>query len=224
MGIQASGRTAFGYEATVLADLCDVVLAARKADVLKKQQEHIAEQCEILVRGFARIGIIALVDEATGYQEAREKDDLRKILEAYISGELLAWAERFPKEFYREMFRLQGWQFDPVSVKRPRLVGKLTKELVYKKLPPGVMEELESKNPPSYKGGYRWYQHHRFLTDDIGNPHLEKQVLVVTSLMKAAETWAEFKKLFARNFPGPSGRQRELDFAEPEQDEDDAKA
>ena len=62
------GNLAYGYEATVLADICDSVLAARTAGALQKQQMHIAERCEILMRGFARVGIVALVDEATGYQ------------------------------------------------------------------------------------------------------------------------------------------------------------
>ncbi len=60
------GRDAYGFEATILADICDVVLSARKAGHLLEQQSHIADRCEILVRGFARVGIIALVDEATG--------------------------------------------------------------------------------------------------------------------------------------------------------------
>lgn len=46
-----SGGKAYGYEATVLADLCDVVLEARKHGALHYQQEHIAERCESLVRG-----------------------------------------------------------------------------------------------------------------------------------------------------------------------------
>ena len=54
--------TAFGYEATILADVCDVILASRQNGYLQKQQLHIAQQCEILVRGFARVGIIALVE------------------------------------------------------------------------------------------------------------------------------------------------------------------
>lgn len=68
-----SGNLAFGYEATILADICEAVLAARTAGALQRQQEHIAKQCEILVRGFARVGIIALVDEATGYQDDRSR-------------------------------------------------------------------------------------------------------------------------------------------------------
>lgn len=65
-----AGNIAYGYEATVLADICEAVLAARRDGKLMKQQEHIAMQCEILVRGFARVGIIALIDEVTGYQRA----------------------------------------------------------------------------------------------------------------------------------------------------------
>lgn len=68
-----SGGRAYGYEATVLADLCDAVLEARKSGRLHYQQEHIAEQCESLVRAFAKVGIIALVDEATGYQDVRDR-------------------------------------------------------------------------------------------------------------------------------------------------------
>jgi hypothetical protein len=29
---------------------------------------HIVDRCEMLVRGFVRVGIIALVDEATGFR------------------------------------------------------------------------------------------------------------------------------------------------------------
>jgi hypothetical protein len=83
-----TGSLAYGYEATVLADLCEVILAARADGVLQKQQEHIAKQAEILVRGFAGVGIIALVDEATGYQQDRARDALSRILEAFIAKEL----------------------------------------------------------------------------------------------------------------------------------------
>jgi hypothetical protein len=76
----SGGRAAYGYEATILAGLCDAVLAARKQGALQSQQMHIAEQCEILVRGFARVGIIALVDEVIGYQHDRAKNALTEIL------------------------------------------------------------------------------------------------------------------------------------------------
>ena len=55
------GSSHYGYEATILPELCDAVLSARVAGSLNYQQKHIAQQCEILVRAFARVGIIAPV-------------------------------------------------------------------------------------------------------------------------------------------------------------------
>ena len=116
------GNLAYGYPATILADICDVVLSARKAGDLHKQQEHIAERCELLVRGFARVGIIALIDEATGFQRDRTKDALSRILEAFIAKELQPWLRTFPVDFYEEMFRLRGFEYpDAAASKAPLL-------------------------------------------------------------------------------------------------------
>lgn len=206
----ARGITAYCYEATVLADICDAVLEAKKEKKLQKQQEHIVEQCEILMRGFARIGIIALVDEATGYQYERDRYELEKILEAYIAKELLPWAKRFPDEFYRQLFRLRGWQYSPLTVKKPKYVGKLTNQLIYEKLPKGVLTELRGKNPVTRRG-YRKHRHHQFLTEDIGNPHLERHIASVTTLMRAAANWRNFERLFQRAF-SDSPEQLEFNF------------
>ncbi len=213
-----NGKTAYGYEATILADICDAVLAARKAGALQKQQLHIAERCEVLVRGFARVGIVALVDEATGYQAVRDRDELHKLLDAYVNKEFLPWTKRFPDAFYQELFRLRGWRYSPLDVKRPILVGKLTNKLVYEKLPPGVLEELRRINPVTEKG-YRRRRHHQYLTQDIGHPHLQGHIAAVIAVMRAASSWAGFKRLFSRAFPTP-GDQTELDLdADDEQEE-----
>ena len=109
---------------------------------------HIAERSKQLVRGFATIGIIALIDEATGYQYTREKDELQKILKAYISAELLPWQKRFPDVFYKELFRLNGWNFTIQDIKkRPGVIGTWTNRLIYEQLPKGVLEELKAKVP-----------------------------------------------------------------------------
>ena len=194
-----------GYRAETLPAVCYVFLdaEAKSSKILTIDQKRIAEKCRILVRGFATVGIVALVDEATGYQEERDRDALHKILQAYISPELLPWAKRFPDEFYQEMFRLRGWQFSPLNPsKGPRVAGKLTNEIIYKKLPAGVLDELRKRNP-IVGDGQRLHRHHELLTTDIGNPHLEKQVLMVLTLMRAAPNWAIFKRLFARAFPEP---------------------
>jgi hypothetical protein len=169
------GQDAYGYEATILVEICEAILKARDEGKLQAQQAHISRQADILMRGFAHVGIIALVDEATGYQEVRDRDALHKILEAYIAKELLPWTKRFPDEFYRQMFRLRGWQYSPMSTKGPRYAGQLTNEIVYDRLPLGVLDELRRKNP-IVKDGRREHKHHQFLTENIGNPHLEKHL------------------------------------------------
>src|SRR5712692_2270672 len=205
-----------GFEATILLQICDAILTARDADVLKTEQEQrYAKAADTLMRAFATVGIIALVDEATGYQAEREKDELQKILSAYISPELMPWTKRFPPEFYEQMFRLRNWQYRPLSTKRPLTAGKLTNHLVYEKLPPGVLDELRRKNPTD-ETGRRKHKHHQFLTNDVGNPHLEKHLAVVTTLMRISPNWRVFMSHFSRAFP-PEAEQMTFEFEDEEE-------
>ena len=104
-------RVLEGYKAEILPIICDIYLQARQEDLLLPQQYDMAHASEILVRSLSKIGIIALVDEATGYQEEREKDELQKLLSLYVREEYLPWTRRFPDEFYKETFRLKGWDY-----------------------------------------------------------------------------------------------------------------
>jgi hypothetical protein len=196
------GNIAFGYPAELLPQVCNVWLDADEAEVLLPAQQRTAARCKILIKGFAVVGIIALVDEATGYQEVRNRDELHQILAAYISPELLPWAKRFPDEFYKHICRLHGWRWNPFNpAGGPQLIGKITNQLVYDKLPDGVIDELRRKNPVVYNHGRRKYKNFQFLTDDIGNPHLEKQVAAVTTLMRASPNKKVFDILFNNAFP-----------------------
>lgn len=191
---------AYGYEATILADICDAVLEARKNGQLHYQQTHIAEKCEILVRGFARVGIIALVDEATGYQDYRTRRALEKILEKFLEEELGKWAKRFPDEFYKHIFRLRGWDYDPDSVSRPQIVGKYTNDIVYSRLAPGVLDELRERTPRDDQGRLRTH-YHQWLTKDVGHPKLQEHLAAVIALMRVSNDWGTFMRLLNRAFP-----------------------
>lgn len=194
------GVAATGYEATILADLCEAVLAARQADALRPQQQHIAHQCEVLLRGFARVGIIALVDEATGYQKDRARDALAKILEAFVAKELQPWVRKFPAEFYEEMFRLRGLPFEPNSVKRPPYFGHLTNDVVYRRLAPGVWKELKAKARKNDEGRPT-HQLHRLLTPQVGDPRLRELLTKVVTVMQLSEKWGDFKMKLDRVAP-----------------------
>ncbi|MCX5905319.1 MAG: P63C domain-containing protein [Proteobacteria bacterium] len=195
-----SGRQATGYNAEILPLLCDLYLQARSDNLLNKRQLPLAVAAEILVRSLSKIGIIALVDEATGYQEIRDKIALQKILEMYIAKELKPWIKTFPDEFYENLFRLRNWQFRPLSVKRPVVVGKITNDLIYKRLAPGILKELKGITPRDEKGRtkHRYFQR---LTENIGHPKLREHLASVTALMKASSTWQIFYRLIQRALP-----------------------
>jgi hypothetical protein len=205
------GKAAYGYEATILADICDAVLTARRLPgALQAQQAHIADQCELLVRGFARVGIIALIDEATGYQYARKKRDLAEILEAFIAKELQPWIKTFPDEYYAELFRLRGLDYPKDSVKRPQYFGTLTNDVVYKRLAPGVLAELK-KVIPKTASGRRKGTLSQGLTRNIGYPKLREHLGATVAFMKISRDYFDFIDKMDKFYPR-FGEQYEFDF------------
>jgi hypothetical protein len=193
-------RQAHGYEATILADICDAILAARKLGLLQPQQLHIADRCEILLRGFARVGIIALVDEATGFQRDRKRDALSKILEAFIAKELQPWIRTFPADYYEQMFRLRGLEYPKDTVKRPQYFGVLTNNIVYERLAPGVLEELKKVTVRDEDGRpkHRYFQR---LTSNVGYPKLREHLGAVVAVMKLSNQWGDFMLNLNRLYP-----------------------
>lgn len=188
-----------GFRAEILPMVCETYLSAREDGALQKSQLPAARAAEVLVRGLARVGIIALVDEATGYQDIRARDELAKILQAYVAPELQPWIKRFPDEFFEQIYRIQGWDFKPGTSKRTPYVGKLINKYIYEQLPPGVLEELRELNP--VKDGRRANKHHQFLTSGTGNSHLDRQISTVTTLLRIADDKREFEALFDKAFP-----------------------
>lgn len=200
-----STRRLAGYKANILPMVCEVYLDARNEGVLQKSQMETARAAETLIRGLARVGIIALVDEATGYQEVRARRELEKILEMYVQEQFRPWVATFPDEFFREIYRLHNWEFKPGTSQRTPHVGKLIKHYIYEQLPKGVLTELERLNPRNQKGN-RPRKHHQHLTATTGNVHLDKQINTVITLMKISRDRREFEDFFERAFPPPQMR------------------
>lgn len=189
-----------GFEATILADICDAFLEARKHIKLSSRQSIITDQCEILIRGFARVGIIALIDEATGYQYDRERFELQKILNAYISDEIVKWQLTFTDDFYKQIFRLWGLPFIPKYIKnKPSFIGKLTTKYIYEGLPKGIISKIKENAGKTEKGNWK-FKWHQTLTPEIGREHLKKQIIQVTTLMEVSESKEQFNALFQQKY------------------------
>jgi P63C domain len=194
------GSRSEGYIADILPVVCEVYLRARDEGELTRPQELIAKQCEILIRGLSRVGITALVDEATGYQEVRDKLALQAILDRFLRQNFAAWAKRFPDEFYQHIFRLRGWQWRGMEVNRPQIVANYTKDLVYARLAPGILQELEARNPKDEKGA-RKAAHHQWLTEEVGHPALAQHLYAVIGLMRLADSWDQLKRMVDKAYP-----------------------
>jgi hypothetical protein len=180
------GIASKGIPAEALPMLLDVWIKARDAKVLTPRQTETADKCEILRLGLARVGIVALVDEATGAQVERARDALARYLEAYVTKELAAWEKTFPDDFYKAIFRLRGWPEESYR-SRPGVVGKWTANIVYARLGPGILDRLHEIVPRDERGHLK-FKLHRALTRDMGVIALGKHLAAVTTLARAAVT------------------------------------
>ena len=195
----ALGSIAFGTPAEAIPKICEVWLKARDAKVLSDRQMHVAMQADLIVRGLAQVGIIALVDEATGFQHDRARNALAEILESFIKAELGKWAKRFPDDYYKHLFRLKGLKW-PFEKNPPQYVGHWTNNLVYSRLAPGVLKELQQKTPKSESGSRR-QRFHQWLTDDVGHPKLQEHFTKIIALMQSCDDWEDFEKRLNRVAP-----------------------
>jgi len=198
--IEKDGSVVFSHEGEVLIDYCRCLLDLRRTKALPKWAEAYAETAEMLVSSFAKVGISALIDEATGHQTKRHKEALQKLLDHYFRKEYAQWSKRFPDWFYEEVFRLKRWKWNELSSKRPPIVGKVTKDIVYSRLEVGVVDQLERLNPV-LENGRRKVKHHQWLTDHIGHPALDTHFYALRGLMRASGDYEKFYHTLQLAFP-----------------------
>ncbi len=216
------GNPAYGNEATNLIDLCELLLKARdKKNILTPVQAKYAEAADIVIRSFAKVGIIAVIDEVTGYQGIRPQDALHAYLQKLIRKELAAWVKRFPDEFYENIYKLKNWRWPGMQKNRYSVVAHYTRDLVYERIAPGLLEELEKKNPPNDKG-QRPNKLHQWLTEDVGNPmlaqHLHSLIMFQRLALNSGYGWHRFIRMVDRAMP-KRGNTLEIPFPENEEAE-----
>jgi hypothetical protein len=205
-------RVVRAFNAEVLPAVCEIWLKAREKGALQAQQLPKAQQAEMLTRGLARIGIVALVDEATGFQRDREKDALAKILEAFVAKELQPYLRTFPPDYYEQLFRLYGLTYPPAGNKswRPAFFGHITNDVVYSRLAPDLLPELKKAATKAERKS----KLHQWLTTDIGHPRLREHLASIVSVLKLSRTPEDFKANV--NIAHPRyGDTAELDFGNP---------
>lgn len=170
-----SGSLASGYRAEILPELCGVYITADAAGALTKNQKHIAGKARLLLAALSTVGIIALVDEATGFRASTEQAEIARFLRVYVNKELAQWLPTFPRSFFEQLCRLKGLDLKD-DMRMPQYMGIVINELVYSRLAPGVLAELKTVNPVVGPKGRRKGKHHQLLTKDVGNPKLQNLI------------------------------------------------
>lgn len=192
------GSVAHGIKAEVLPKICEVWLDARLDGVLGDTQKRIAEMADMLLRSFAHVGIVALVHEATGFQDERQRDYLQELLKEILSDKLRAWVKTFPIAYFKEICRLKGIPFRG-DMRLPQYFGHLTNDVVYRRLAPTLLERLQQLNP--IDEGQRKAKHFQWLSDESGHPKLLQHLGLVIGLAKVSKDWDSFKVLLDKAAP-----------------------
>jgi hypothetical protein len=200
--ISKGGQNSTGVDATILADICDVYITAKNKGVNNKGFMTVADNAYTILKAFAKVGIIALVDEATGYQDVRMKDELNKIfLQELLLEKAKKYEVTFPLELYKQWFRLNNWEWKIESAqKRPGVIGTWTNQYVYDRIATGLLQELERRNPKNDRG-YREFKHFQFLTEEIGEPKLREFFGGLVALAKASTSWRKYIEMVNMVYP-----------------------
>ena len=200
---------AYGIPAETLPMICRVYVDAEDAGALTARQRHVAQAARRLLIALGDVAMIALVDEATGFQALRPHNELQRILEAYVLPEHRPWVKTVPVEFTKELYRLWGWDLSE-TMQGPRYAGKLIRKYIYQQLPGGVLTALDESNPHD-SSWQRRRKHHQFLTEEMGLEHFKAQLSGVMALMRASASKDEFERLFQRAY-GTAQLQGEFRF------------
>jgi hypothetical protein len=189
-----------GLPHDLMIEVCQGFVAAMQASFdpnspyprLTDRQREMAIMASVFLSACAKVGLEALIDEATGYQYERAEDALQVKLRAFIADELRAWEKTFPDELWMEFGRLTGWKGTLHS--RPKWWGRLVIELIYDTLDPDVAKYLKENKP---EPGIHW---HRQLTENIGVRRLVSRCYEVVGMAKECKDIAELRTKVAEHY------------------------
>lgn len=169
------------------------------AGKLLPSQLHIGQACRLFLKAITNHAIENLVDRATGFDDIKKRKAIDAIIEQYVEKERLPYVKMFDLDFYRHIFRLNGWDFDPENTKRPGVVGHYTND-IYDRLAPGVKDALHSKVKRNAKGRPT-EKMTQYLTKEEGKLRLKELLGGVKVLMLQSGKWPEFKIKLDEYYP-----------------------
>jgi len=184
---------AVGYNAELLIHVCETYLKLRDQSLedtgkIPGRYKKIIPACDVLMRALAGVAIVALVDEATGYQYERPRRQLEEYLAKFLSEGLRRWVRTFPGDYFKHLCRLKKVQLRP-DMKLPQYFGHITNDLVWKRIAPGLLKALKERRS---ERGSPSNKLHSWTSEDLGRPELLLHLGTVVGLMKIHTDYDEF--------------------------------
>lgn len=194
-----AGGVGYGYRGSLLPSVCWVYQDAMLARKLLPNQKHIGEAARAFLKALTNKAIDDLIDEATGFDDLRKKKAIDRIIERYVRKDAQPWVKMFDIDFYRHIFRLNGWAFDPENTARPGVVGHWTND-IYDRLAPGVRGALHDRVKRNDKGK-PIQKLTQLLTPEEGKPRLRELLEGVKLLMRMSSNWQDFVHRLDEYYP-----------------------
>lgn len=192
--VEQLGREVKGLPADLLIEICRALVAAFQASQeeppkvkLTARQIAMAAKASMFLAACAKVGLDALIDEATGYQVVREEDALQVKLRAYLETEMRKWEKTFPDELWLEFGRLTNWHGSVTA--RPKYWGQLVMALVYEYLDKDVAVWLKENAPKPQKG----QNYHQWLTSQYGLRKLVEHIWMLVGISRTCHNMDELK-------------------------------
>lgn len=196
----------------VVTDFCRLMLRLRECGKLGESYLRYAQNCEKFMVGLADTGLVALIDEATGYAKKR-RDEYQRLFLAFIRDERSDWVKEFPDSFFAGIYKI--YNLEKIGRNHPQFFGGFIAKYVYWPLADSkgaILEKLREKDP-YVKVGTRRYKLHQFLTQEIGKPALHDHLVRIGLLLDMSRNKNDFRRQFQKAFPR-AGDQMEFDFAD----------
>ncbi|HEV8141340.1 MAG TPA: P63C domain-containing protein [Methylomirabilota bacterium] len=191
-----------GYDATILIDICNAILAAKAAGKLSGgRYDRMIEQARIITSASAKSGIRQLVYALAGYDPTAE--EVIAAFKLYVREEAREYEKEFPDELYSEWYRL--YKLTPPPKNKPWKFKQLTVAHVYEPLAKSSGKVYQLTQALRTASNERWKKLHQFLSD-VGVKALRTQLGKTLGIALVSDTAEQYEANIQRAF----GNQRDL--------------
>lgn len=211
--VEMLNQTVMGLPSDLFIEICRAYVSALDACTnpelsvtLTDRQKEIAIRAGMLLAACAKVGLDALIDEATGYQYLRPEDALEIKLKLYLEEEMRKWEPTFPVQLWEQFGRLTKWKGKLHH--RPKYWGKLVMRLIYEYLDPDVAEWLRGNAPKPQKG----QNYHQWLSSQYGLRKLVEHIWMVIGVASTCSDIEELKQQMEEKHGKKPGFQYEIRF------------